>query len=184
MSSIFFDGVEYKSFDHLYAVSRCGKVLRKSVPYFYFQHRKDGYIAVGRQRLLHRMVAICWVENQSTGKHVHHKDHNKHNNNADNLEWLSPKAHNQHHNLGQKRSKLWSEESRQKLAAFRRTFKASEESKAKMRANLDNVRRQRKCVIDGTEYSSIKDAAKEFNVSRGCIIHRIFSKHFPNYNFK
>lgn len=60
---------------------------------------KDGYIFVtihGKQRPLHRLVAEKWCENYSDKLEVNHKDGNKLNNRADNLEWVT-RAENQKH---------------------------------------------------------------------------------------
>ena len=80
------DGIEYRFFDHLYAVSRCGKVLRKLMPWDPII-RGDGYVTLGRLRLMHRVVAHCWIENPTNAKLVHHKNEIKTDNRADNLEW-------------------------------------------------------------------------------------------------
>src|SRR5258707_6105761 len=89
---IFHEGIEYRVFDHLYAVSRCGKVLRKLSPIFP-RKRPDGYLEIGRRRLLHRVVALCWLPRPERARLIHHKDHDKSNNRADNLEWVTPKQH-------------------------------------------------------------------------------------------
>ena len=70
MISIQVDGIEYRFFDHLYAVSRCGKALRKLQPYTPTVHNK-GYLVLGRQRLMHRVVAACWLESFDPLKQVH-----------------------------------------------------------------------------------------------------------------
>ena len=89
MISFTFESIEYRMFDHLYAVSRCGKVLRQFKPYTPTK-RNDGYLSLGRQRLMHRIVATCWVENPTNATWVHHCDENKANNHADNLVWTTP----------------------------------------------------------------------------------------------
>ena len=42
-----------------------------------------------RQMLVHRLVAEAFIEKQDGKGFVNHKDGNKHNNSADNLEWCS-----------------------------------------------------------------------------------------------
>lgn len=37
--------------------------------------------------LVHRLVAMAFVQNLNNRKQINHKDENKFNNNADNLEW-------------------------------------------------------------------------------------------------
>ena len=61
MISFTMDGIEYRMFDHLYAVSRCGKVLRRMEPCTPAKH-PGGYLVLGRQRLMHRVVAaVGWM---------------------------------------------------------------------------------------------------------------------------
>lgn len=43
--------------------------------------------------LMHRLVAIAFIPNPNNLPHVHHKDGNKLNNHASNLEWVSRKMH-------------------------------------------------------------------------------------------
>lgn len=45
---------------------------------------------------MHRLVAHVYVPNPSNLPFVNHKDSNKQNNNADNLEWCTCKQNNQH----------------------------------------------------------------------------------------
>lgn len=65
---------------------------REITPYF----DKDGYVRVhlncgARQTTtgVHRLVAMAFVPGYEEGKEVNHKDCNRQNNSADNLEWVS-----------------------------------------------------------------------------------------------
>lgn len=68
-----------------------GRIIRQ-------QKRTNGYFFVtlskqGKLKSLdvHRLVAMAFVEGQNDGLVVNHKDENKHNNNASNLEWVTLK---------------------------------------------------------------------------------------------
>ena len=205
MEKIYYFGVEFRRFDHLYSVSRDGLVLRKGQPCKPRFHQSHKYVSVGRQRLLHRMVAKCWVENYSGGKHVHHKDKNPLNNCADNLEWVTPKQHNGERHadtVGRHTCPTWlreklrdlrtgstlSEETKQKMSKAQKaignkppswagkTHKAS--TKAKMRRN-NNMNRG--CRIKGIEYESFADAGRALGERSLSLRKRCLSQNFPDY---
>lgn len=97
-----------KDFEGLYEVSNLGRIRTK-----YWEKRKMskdpirktqisncGYEMVllknnYRQKncLVHRIVAKTFVDNPKKFNYVHHKDGNKSNNRADNLEWVNMKQH-------------------------------------------------------------------------------------------
>lgn len=47
-------------------------------------------------RLVHRLVAFAYIPNPEGKREVNHKDLNKQNNHADNLEWMSPRENSLH----------------------------------------------------------------------------------------
>lgn len=65
------------------------------VQYFVSQ----GYFHRNKERL-HRVVWRHFNGEIPEGFHIHHKDHNRANNNIENLEALSPGDHSRHHNTG------------------------------------------------------------------------------------
>lgn len=103
-TTIIHNGLEYRAFDHLYAVSKCGLALKiATMAPGNLSTRKDGYVSVGRRRLLHRMVATCWLERPDEATEVHHRDENRGHNAADNLEWLTRLQHASSHEWGRQK---------------------------------------------------------------------------------
>lgn len=195
------DGLEYRVFDHLYAVSRCGKVLRNMVSCLPTKHTL-GYQTCST-RLVHRMVATCWIDKPEQSNLVHHKNENKTDNRADNLEWVTPKEHIgvKHEGIGGRY--IRTEETREKIRQFRLGKVTSEETKAKQRAALlgrkrpffhraghtkewkDNMslnhHKNVACTIFGIEYRSFADASRATGVHRFTLRKRCISKNFPEY---
>ena len=178
--SMFMDEVEYRFFDHLFAVSRCGKVLKKLTPYTPIL-RKDGYLRIGTGRLLHRMVATCWVEKPPDSKVVHHINEDKTDNHANNLEWTTQKIHMGERHKGCRGPAHWSEASRERMRIFRTGRKDSPEVRQKKLQILAVVRPKRRCEIHGIQYSSIRIAAIILRMPVTTARLRCLSKNFPDY---
>lgn len=196
MTSFEMGGIEYRFFDHLFAVSKCGKVLRLKPPYRapiqqfspYTPRscRADGYLTLGRQRLMHRAVAICWIPNPDNKKHVHHINEDKTDNRACNLQWVTPKEH-----FGERHQEngyyIRSKETVEKMRASKTGVKQSEESNARRSAAMKlhrmsvPVLSKTKCSYKGVIYESQKEAALAAGVTRGCFVKRCRSKNFPDY---
>lgn len=204
MPSTEVNGIEYRFFDHLYAVSRDGLVLKKLLPANPVL-RKDGYVSVGRRRLLHRMVATCWVPRPEGSNHVHHRDHDKTNNRDSNLEWVTPKKHMAEYHPENGRHRM-SEASKQKLRELRLGSKKSEATKQKHRevalrlglkppprpvgtkcspAAIEKMRRNSPhgvgCEVFGVVYPSFAEAGRALGERLHSLRKRCLSKNFPDY---
>ena len=90
------DVVGYESF---YQVSNLGRIKslgntggdRHRIMAPVFCHGYVGVVLKGKHHRLHRLVARAFVGGYRKGMVVNHKDENKLNNKADNLEWVTPR---------------------------------------------------------------------------------------------
>lgn len=84
---------QWKDLNPFYSVSDCGRIKnRRNGRILSGSLHNDGYIFVtidGTQKPLHRLIAHCFCEGYEEGKVVNHKDGNKQNNFATNLEWAT-----------------------------------------------------------------------------------------------
>lgn len=204
MISFTVDGVEYRAFNHLYAVSRCGKVVRKHRPYTPATH-PNGYLVMSKT-LVHRAVAECWLDGFDPAKQIHHINGIKTDNRLENLECISQTEHLQdrHADIMARMGKYErTDETRAKLRQARLGFVTSEETKEKQRAALKGKKRpyftraahseeskQRRseqhvrntrCSVSGVVYRSFAAASVATGVHRFTIRKRCLSENFPDY---
>ncbi len=201
---IILEGIEYRSHDKLYAVSRNGIVLRlKTLSIAAVYRRKDGYICLPRGGVLHRLVAMCWLERPDGTTDVHHINEDKSDNRVENLEWVSRKQHAERHEWGRH---VVSESAKQKLREYRTGrkhtdkakrkirkairrlgikppprpigFKCSDEAKAKMSLNSPNAHA---CRISGVVYRSFRDASRALGIKPHTLRKRCLSSSFGDH---
>ena len=205
MLSTTFGGTEYRFFSHIYAVSACGMFLRKLAPYSPTL-RPDGYLSVGGKRLAHRMVAALWCDRPEGAKHVHHINHDKQDNRAENLMWLTPGEHMRDHHPGGSRGHKMSEDGKARLRALRLGSKTSEATKQKQReaslrlgcrppprpkgTKMDDASRlkmslnspnARGCTVFGVVYGSFSIAGRALGQKPHTLRKRCLSDNFPDY---
>ena len=204
MISFTVDGVDYRAFNHLYAVSRCGKILRKYHPFTPATH-PQGYLVMGKT-LVHRAIAKCWMEDFDPTKQIHHINGDKTDNRLENLECLSQQEHlrDRHADILERAGRYErTDETREKLRKARLGSVTSDETKAKQRAALAGRKRpyfaraphseeskQRRseqhvrntqCSVAGVVYRSFAAASEATGVHRFTIRKRCLSKNFPDY---
>lgn len=218
--TVIHEGIEYRSYDDTYSVSRSGKVLyqpswwrrppgdaiRATSPVVVTPSlRSDGYLTMGRCGLVHRMVAICWLERPAGARLVHHKNHDKTDNRADNLQWVTKHEHMSQH-LGEVGKYVRTEETRAKLRAFRLGTKQTEATKRKIGkasrrlglrppSALGRVRPEEECawmrennwnntpcVVYGVEYRSFSEAGRALGIKPHTLRKRCLSESsFPDF---
>lgn len=94
MESIIVDGKEYRKVTirkRTKYIAKDGSAInpvrrRQKAKYFL---NEDGYPCYGGSVPIHLYVAHAWVDGYFEGAEVNHKDFNKMNNHADNLEWIT-----------------------------------------------------------------------------------------------
>ena len=102
---------DIEGYEGLYQISNFGKVFSfKSNKILKPFNDKKGYLKIelrkeNRRKIyfLHRLVAMCFIENKNNLPYVNHKDENKHNNRVENLEWCTCKYNN---NYGTRNSRI------------------------------------------------------------------------------
>lgn len=117
---------DIKGYEGKYLISRDGRVisiLRHNEPCFEEMRQRliQGYPSVGLRKLIngksvqkifkvHRLVAEHFVKNPYNKPVVNHKDGNKTNNNADNLEWCTISENTRHSYRNHLQDNFWTEE--------------------------------------------------------------------------
>lgn len=90
-----------------YAITEDGQVWSYLSNKFLKPFNKNGYLRVelsGTPYLIHRLVALAYIDNPDNKPTVDHIDHNRHNNCVSNLRWVTATENNsnlnQHYNHG------------------------------------------------------------------------------------
>ena len=205
--TVIYNGTEFRAFNKSYAVSKSGNVLKLRglqivEPYFH----PLGYLQISHADLVHRMVATCWLDRPEGANHVHHKNRDKTDNRAVNLEWVTPKTHMGERHRGEFAPYERTESVREKLRRYRTGrkhepetiekirkasialgckppprpvgFKCSDQSRALMRENSPNGTR---CMVDGVQYRSFSDAGEKLGIKSHTVRKRCLSNNFENY---
>lgn len=85
---------EIPGYEEYYLISNFGEVYSKiSGKILKTFKNNNGYLMLslkGKKYLVHRLVGITFIFNPNNYSQINHRDGNKENNSADNLEWCSP----------------------------------------------------------------------------------------------
>lgn len=85
-----------------YRIDKCGNVYSlKNKIYLKYHKNKQGYtyyMINGKQRLMHRLVAITFIPNPNNYKEINHKNETKYDNRVENLEWCSRQYNSTYNN--------------------------------------------------------------------------------------
>ena len=172
---------DIKGYEGLYQVSNLGRVrserkILKGTP------DKDGYLRValcknGTRKYfgIHRLVATAFIYNTNNYPCVNHKDENKTNNRAKNLEWCTI-AYN---NCYGDRLKRVSEANKTSMKGnknhlgYKHTEEAKKQvsikNKGKLAYSKNPKAKKVKCITTGEVFGCIKEAAEKYNVTPQCI---------------
>lgn len=112
-----------KGYEGLYEITKCGKVRslpkkRVGVQIRYYKGKNLSIVKIGlgylsvtlfkdgvkKKWLLHRIVAVTFLDKIEGKDYVNHKDKDKYNNHVDNLEWVSSIENNCHMQIDKKTS--------------------------------------------------------------------------------
>ena len=142
------------------------KAKKTSKGYLKVHLYKDGK---AKDYFVHRLVATAFCENQMGYNEVNHKDENKANNCADNLEWCSRSYNCSYNDKAKKAGK--------KIAEKLRGRKHSEEHNKKVAEKLTNHPKTSKPIIGIdkrtgliVEFASVHEAERETGIPHSNII--------------
>lgn len=162
---------DIKGYEGLYQISNKGQVKSKARRgnwketilkpsetrdhYFVVTLSKNG---VQKSRRVNRIVAETFIENPLNKPEVNHIDGDKHNNNVENLEWVTTKENIIHSYKCKLRT---AEESAKSLGIYAQKGKINQKSKTVYQFN-----KQGKLVA---VYGSVREAERKTKISSNCI---------------
>ena len=138
-----------------------GKKLKKQV-------QKNGYEFVNlyketkmSKKLVHRLVAIAFIDNEKGYKYINHKDNNKRNNNINNLEFCSQKENVKYaYDFGNKvpphRKKIAQKDERNKIIKIFNSISEAERETNIKASNISKCCRKLRNKAGGYKWQYIK----------------------------
>lgn len=166
-------------YEELYYVSNFGRVKNSKNKILQFGNHRQGYKLVSLYKdkkqktfLVHRLVAIAFIENPHSFLEINHIDENKQNNNVSNLEWCD-RVYNANYGTGIKRSI----EQRIKNGNNKgsRTSRNAGEQNPNCKLSKEDIKYIRNNYIKNDKMFGGVPLSKKFKVNK-CYIYRIISK--------
>lgn len=174
-----------------YKVSECGQVFSLKTYTMLKPYEKKNYLGVylykNRKRkfmMIHRLVAMAFIENPNNYPQINHKDENSKNNSVENLEWCYAKYnvnygnHNKRLSESLRKSMAWkgrkhTQEAKEKMRNAKLGRNLTEEHRKKI--GVSNKGKGRKgnsvyCVELDRTFSSALEAERETNIPNPNII--------------
>ena len=158
------DFIDIKGFENLYKINTNGEIYsvisnkilkpsKDSGEYLNISLRKNGRYY---QMLVHRLVALQFLDNPNNYKYINHKDRNKTNNNINNLEWCTASYNSNYENMIANNNKLY------------KGFKI------KITDTIDNI---------NYNFNTIREAAKELKLSYASLTRVLHTKQLYKHRY-
>ena len=171
---------DIEGYEGLYQISNFGKVFSfKSNKILKPFNDKKGYLKIelrkeNRRKIyfLHRLVAMCFIENKNNLPYVNHKDENKHNNRVENLEWCTCKYNNNYGTRNSRISKKMLGENNPMYGKHhsKETKRKMSESRIGLFTGNKNPRAKKvMCITTGEIFDYIGMAETKYNISHSNI---------------
>lgn len=177
---------QIKGYEGLYAVSNLGRIYsyekyRHNGKFLKQNIRKDGYMEVGlslnknrKTFSVHRLVANAFVENDMNLPEVNHKDGDKANNIASNLEWVTS-SENQIHAI---KNGLQKFTEKHRVTAAETCRKNGKRNKGKPNMKLRKLSNEQEAEIIESHKNgiSMRKLGEKYNVDKSTISNIIRGK--------
>ena len=152
-----------KVYENDYVIYSDGRVYSiKKNAFQKLRKQNSGYLRAtihGKDMYVHRLVALCFLDNPNGYNEVNHKDGDKANNNVSNLEWCNRSQNNKHAFDTGLRDRTF-------LIQMANCENAKEAHKKRRKCNEQEIRNIRRYISDGL---TDREIAKKIGVHYGTV---------------